>query len=427
MYWAAKRQTTRIEDMAYCLLGIFDVNMTMIYGEGSKAFVRLQEEILKKTTDLSLFAWEAIRSNMLHVVLAESPDDFSTCESVVTSDDQFCFRDEIMMTNKGVKFITALRYVDTDVYILDLHCYRQDSSGVKFRVGIYLKRATDVYVRYEPHHTAQAAALPSTHCHPIFLTSATDTETLASMVSVDEKRRIRIKFPCSTSQHRIDDIRAVPEIYWHEDERYFSIRYLRNFQCFVRFCVTSRTSPTNPNYGTGGEESRRFILVCDLVGSTSLRMSLYAETGLQSSPRPEGFIDPFRHIDQYGPLGDPFSLSVLSPGEQEDRCVRMIHTDQRHNYIVSTSLETARSGPPFQVVLHVDPADEYLTQQHWPRYTRPSQPLEDRGYEPPHLRALRLTPPPAPRYPNDVARERAREMASSAPPRQPPYDPHHRY
>jgi hypothetical protein len=29
MSWAAGRETTRIEDSAYCLLGIFDVNMPM--------------------------------------------------------------------------------------------------------------------------------------------------------------------------------------------------------------------------------------------------------------------------------------------------------------------------------------------------------------------------------------------------------------
>lgn len=32
MSWAAERQTTRKEDLAYCLLGIFDINMTMLYG-----------------------------------------------------------------------------------------------------------------------------------------------------------------------------------------------------------------------------------------------------------------------------------------------------------------------------------------------------------------------------------------------------------
>lgn len=47
MLWASRRRTTRVEDVAYCLLGLFDVNMPMLYGEGEKAFLRLQTEILK--------------------------------------------------------------------------------------------------------------------------------------------------------------------------------------------------------------------------------------------------------------------------------------------------------------------------------------------------------------------------------------------
>jgi len=42
MSWASGRETTRTEDLAYCLLGIFGVNMPLLYGEGSKAFIRLQ-------------------------------------------------------------------------------------------------------------------------------------------------------------------------------------------------------------------------------------------------------------------------------------------------------------------------------------------------------------------------------------------------
>jgi hypothetical protein len=52
------RETTREEDVAYCLLGIFDINMPLLYGEGGKAFKRLQEEITKQSTDQSLFAWQ---------------------------------------------------------------------------------------------------------------------------------------------------------------------------------------------------------------------------------------------------------------------------------------------------------------------------------------------------------------------------------
>ncbi|OTA52521.1 HET-domain-containing protein, partial [Hypoxylon sp. EC38] len=59
MSWASSRETTRVEDTAYCLLGIFGINMPLLYGEGDKAFIRLQEEICKQTTDMSLFAWKA--------------------------------------------------------------------------------------------------------------------------------------------------------------------------------------------------------------------------------------------------------------------------------------------------------------------------------------------------------------------------------
>lgn len=58
MCWASRRIITRVEDLAYCLLGIFDVNMPLLYGEGQKSFVRLQEEIMKSTEDQTLFAWK---------------------------------------------------------------------------------------------------------------------------------------------------------------------------------------------------------------------------------------------------------------------------------------------------------------------------------------------------------------------------------
>ncbi|KAI0965750.1 heterokaryon incompatibility protein-domain-containing protein [Xylaria arbuscula] len=58
MSWAAKRTTLREEDTTYCLLGIFNVNMPLIYGEGPKAFQRLQETLVREyPNDHSLFAW----------------------------------------------------------------------------------------------------------------------------------------------------------------------------------------------------------------------------------------------------------------------------------------------------------------------------------------------------------------------------------
>lgn len=57
MSWASRRVTTREEDIAYCLMGLFDINMPMLYGEGKKAFLRLQEEIIRNSQDETIFAW----------------------------------------------------------------------------------------------------------------------------------------------------------------------------------------------------------------------------------------------------------------------------------------------------------------------------------------------------------------------------------
>ena len=59
MSWAAKRLTTRPEDLAYCLLGLFDVSMPLLYGEGrQKAFRRLQQHIIEMIDDQTILAWD---------------------------------------------------------------------------------------------------------------------------------------------------------------------------------------------------------------------------------------------------------------------------------------------------------------------------------------------------------------------------------
>nr|VWO96236.1 DNA gyrase subunit A (EC [Ganoderma boninense] len=57
MQWAARRETTRVEDQAYSLLGIFGITMPTLYGEGENAFRRLQEQILERIPDHSIFVW----------------------------------------------------------------------------------------------------------------------------------------------------------------------------------------------------------------------------------------------------------------------------------------------------------------------------------------------------------------------------------
>ena len=78
MSWAARRRTTRIEDEAYCLLGLFGVNMPLLYGEGRRAFLRLQEEIMRTNEDYTLFAWDT--TSLSGSLLASFPRDFSMFE-----------------------------------------------------------------------------------------------------------------------------------------------------------------------------------------------------------------------------------------------------------------------------------------------------------------------------------------------------------
>src|SRR5436305_4871678 len=89
MSWASKRQTTRVEDMAYCLMGLFGVNMPMLYGEGERAFGRLQEEIMKTSDDHTLFAWtepKDKRRRFTRGLLADSPAEFIRSGDIIRSE-----------------------------------------------------------------------------------------------------------------------------------------------------------------------------------------------------------------------------------------------------------------------------------------------------------------------------------------------------
>ncbi|KAK4452757.1 vegetative incompatibility protein HET-E-1 [Podospora aff. communis PSN243] len=85
MSWASQRQTTRIEDMSYCLLGLFDVHMSPRYGERETAFARLQNAILiQSIPDATIFAWVDSYNTCPPIcgMLADSPRRFMACGSL---------------------------------------------------------------------------------------------------------------------------------------------------------------------------------------------------------------------------------------------------------------------------------------------------------------------------------------------------------
>ena len=112
MHWASRRTTTRLEDEAYCLLGIFDVNMPTLYGEGRRAFIRLQQEIIKQSLDTSLFVWGdssdwewEISNN--HRVL--TPEELWSGPDVFMSDYPFLLASSLhSFTREGIKYTPKL-------------------------------------------------------------------------------------------------------------------------------------------------------------------------------------------------------------------------------------------------------------------------------------------------------------------------------
>lgn len=104
MSWVSHRETTRVEDLAYCMLGIFDINMPLLYGEGNKAFIRLQEEIIRVYNDQTIFCWHW---DTQHVpedwasILAPSPRTFRSGADYSPS-FRFPVWETYSMTNAGL-------------------------------------------------------------------------------------------------------------------------------------------------------------------------------------------------------------------------------------------------------------------------------------------------------------------------------------
>ena len=135
MSWAAHRETTRIEDQAYSLMGLFDVNMPLLYGEGSKAFIRLQEDIMKISDDNSIMAWTTKERNEYHGPLATSPFDFRHCSHICRTTDLWN-RVPYSVTNMGLSIELRLLPWTIDIYLAALDC--GSSSHNQDRIAIFL-------------------------------------------------------------------------------------------------------------------------------------------------------------------------------------------------------------------------------------------------------------------------------------------------
>ena len=151
--WAAHRTTTRVEDRAYSLIGLLDVNMPMLYGEGKKAFHRLQLEIIRSSNDQSIFAWGHDSENVrIDSILADNPSPFEGCagmklqnyeefmedfpELSSTNPDHFGV---FLITNRGIEICMPFRrYRDSNcVFKAYLPCSYAWGNSVSIDLVLY--------------------------------------------------------------------------------------------------------------------------------------------------------------------------------------------------------------------------------------------------------------------------------------------------
>ena len=149
MSWVSHRHTSRKEDIAYCLLGIFHVNMPLLYGEGAvRAFRRLQTEIMKISDDESLFAWTS--DDLYSGLLAERPSYFAGSGDIVAGTlSRGVSRPPYSMTNKGLEIALPRKHLqlsrDPVIVRLFLRCGRGPSSSDSVK-ALYVQLETSVDV-----------------------------------------------------------------------------------------------------------------------------------------------------------------------------------------------------------------------------------------------------------------------------------------
>jgi hypothetical protein len=147
MSWAAKRKTTRIEDLAYCLIGIFGIYMPILYGEGERAFIRLREEIMKVSHNHSLFAWRLTEDHGR--ILATSPSAFADSGNIIQ------INPSNVLSSRGIRL--SLRFINNDQQgsgLAILHCTEVGKESI--RLAIHLR---DIFLTKEDFVREQSSTL----------------------------------------------------------------------------------------------------------------------------------------------------------------------------------------------------------------------------------------------------------------------------
>ncbi|KDR77780.1 hypothetical protein GALMADRAFT_245882 [Galerina marginata CBS 339.88] len=337
MSWAALRETTRIEDIAYCLMGIFDVNMPTLYGEGQKAFSRLQQEIMNRTDDHSLFVWVnpysetppidygwctteegqifpttsiGYLANFGTGLLASSPRQFQDVRGVLRLEGAST-KHPHSLTNKGLHIwlpVVRLPYKDDDfeIYQAILNCEFVGGMGP---LSIFLARNKSGKYRRILLDTVRNAHGVKYDPEPVELY----VEAISSSLEKREGREIRIM------SHFVDNpsfeegytlLNYGPKVPWDQDTRTFQVDLGPN-SMQLSYIIVGRNNNLEDRtfvllgFVTGGDKPR---LLCGLGDVEDWRRNLayVAETAFAKTV---GTLESDRVSEQL-PSGDTISIAI---------------------------------------------------------------------------------------------------------------------
>ncbi|KAL6820059.1 hypothetical protein V8C40DRAFT_268540 [Trichoderma camerunense] len=259
MSWAARRETTRPEDLAYCLLGIFDIHMPMLYPEGGKdAFFRLQDLIMRKTGDDSILAWDHNESpdypNRITSgeIFAVSPVYFANSGKIVARKPERIFS-EINVLGGRLGINLPLHITESGELFGLLNCGPKSTKEGIQCVGIPLARASsgapNEYIRPK-ERSATLLPAPTTDSSPEWIQIKKDGQKDATI-----EQQCWLYEDVSFTKIHLELTEVEPSSWWDKKKGMISRMDVGDAQPINRILMRCRYSKT---------ESPDFLFILEL-------------------------------------------------------------------------------------------------------------------------------------------------------------------
>lgn len=299
MSWASGRTTTREEDVAYSLLGVFGINMPLLYGEGKNAFMRLQTEIMKEKNDMTLFAWVSSPAKpdqqgtpRYRGILATSPREFEHASDLVFSKDitynpevsfakskhnterlteQQLTLDQYAMTNKGLRIDTELNTGKDKTQYLRLGCRRNGWDPEESASISLIHHGGGVFLRSQPSKIFTINNVSREGKMTLYVKKHTEEEP---PVVAGYEQSFCEAYQFHYDPQDMERMRVVPASMWNEQKRMFVTKNVDSFNGFAQFRMVRERS-THDFIVACGFTSRDRGWIC-MASSTDKNRNIYS-------------------------------------------------------------------------------------------------------------------------------------------------------